>query len=458
MKSASSRGTIAGDLSADIQRRIMWGKTTAEEIGESFRICSHKFCERGLSAYSRQGNARIGESSSRSPLEIPHRCLVIKPPMQKTVAAKLIPSKTQAQALKATLAVFADACNQALKVAQNNNVKRAFDIHRLCYRDIKAATGLTSNYVVRAIGRLAQSFGKKKPPKEFKPTSLDLDKDLIRFIPLYETVSIATVEGRQKIKLQLGNYQRHLLKRQKPTAGHLVYDKKKKAFYIHFVIDVPERPESDPDDALGVDLGINRIATVSTGEIFSGRDLNRLRELRQRTRSSLQAKGTQGCKRALKRLSGKQARMMEDVNHVISKKIVAKAKSANIAIALEDLTGIRERAGKGKRMRKMLGRWAFYDLRTKIAYKAKQAGVTVVYVDPAYTSKTCSACGEIGSRRKHKFVCKSCGNSMDADHNGAVNISRRGRQALRSRNAVKGALSGGTRYRPASRRLIGDGS
>jgi putative transposase len=356
--------------------------------------------------------------------------------MQKTVAAKLIPSKTQAQALKATLAVFADTCNQALKVAQENNVKRAFDIHRLCYRDIKAATGLTSNYVIRAIGRVAQSFGKKKPPKEFKPTSLDLDKDLIRFIPLYEMVSIATVEGRQKIKLQLGNYQRHLLKGQKPTAGHLVYDKKKKAFYIHFVIDIPETPESDPDDALGVDLGINRIATLSTGETISGRDLNRLREVRQRTRSSLQAKGTQGAKRALKRLSGRQSRMMEDVNHVISRKIVAKAKAANIAIALEDLTGIRERAAKGKRMRKMLGNWAFYDLRTKIAYKAKQAGVTVVFVDPAYTSKTCSVCGEIGSRRKHKFVCKSCGNSMDADHNGAVNISRRGRQTLRSRNAV----------------------
>jgi putative transposase len=356
--------------------------------------------------------------------------------MQKTVAAKLIPSQRQAMALKATLELFASACNQALNVAQENNVMRAFDIHRLCYHEIKAATGLTSNYVVRAIGRVAQSFGKKKPPKEFKPTSLDLDKDLIRFIPLYETVSISTAEGRQKVKLQLGNYQRHLLKGQKPTAGHLVYDKKKKTFYLHFVIDVPEALEGAPHDALGVDLGINRIGTLSTGETISGRDLNRLREVRQRTKSSLQSKGTQGCKRALKRLSGKQARMMEDVNHVISKKIVEKAKAADIAIALEDLTGIRERAAKGKRMRKMLGRWAFYDLRAKIAYKAKQAGVPVVFVSPAYTSKTCSACGEIGSRRKHKFVCKSCGNLMDADHNGAVNISRRGRESLRSRNAV----------------------
>ena len=356
--------------------------------------------------------------------------------MQKTVAAKLVPSKQQAQALKATLALFADACNQAFKVAQENNVKRAFDIHKLCYYEIKAATGLTSNYVVRAIGRVAGSFGKKKPPKEFRPTSLDLDKDLFRFIPRAETVSISTIEGRQKIKLQLGNYQRHLLKGQKPTAGRLVYDKKKKAFYIHFVIEVPETPESEADNALGVDLGINRIATLSTGETISGRDLNRLREVRQRTKSSLQAKGTQGAKRALKRLSGKQSRMMENVNHVISKKIVKAAKSANVAIALEDLTGIRERAAKGKRMRKMLGRWAFYDLRIKIEYKAKQAGVAVVFVDPAYTSKTCSVCGEIGSRRKHKFVCKSCGNCMDADHNGAMNISRRGRESLRSRNAV----------------------
>jgi putative transposase len=356
--------------------------------------------------------------------------------MQKTVAAKLIPCKTQAHALKGTLALFADACNQALKVARENNAKRAFDIHKLCYYEIKAATGLTSNYVVRAIGRVAASFGKKKPPKDFRPTSLDLDKDLFRFIPQNETLSISTTQGRQKIKLQLGNYQRHLLKGQKPTAGRLVYEKKKKAFYVHFVIEAPEARASNSDDALGVDLGINRIATLSTGETISGRDLNRLREVRQRTKSSLQAKGTQGCKRALKRLSGKQARMMENVNHVISKKVVEKAKTANVAIALEDLTGIRERAAKGKRMRKMLGRWAFYDLRTKISYKAKQAGVPVVFVDPAYTSKTCSVCGEIGSRRKHKFVCKSCGNLMDADHNGAVNISRRGCQSLRWRNAV----------------------
>lgn len=351
--------------------------------------------------------------------------------LKKTITCKLKPSAEQAVVLLNTLKAFADACNQILGVANDTGKKKAFDLHHASYHTVKAATGLTSNYVVRAIARVAQSFGKgKKLPKEFKPTSLDLDKDLFRFNPYNETVSLATTAGRQKIKLQLSNRQRDELKGQKPKAGFLSYDKKKRRFQIHFVIDVAEPAMRTPADVLGVDLGVNRIATLSSGEIISGRSLNRLREVRQRTRSSLQAKGTQGAKRALKRLRGKQARMQSDVNHCLSKQIVQSAKKNNQAIALEDLTGIRQRADKGKRLRKMLGNWAFFQLRTFIEYKAKQAGIKVVLVDPKHTSKSCSSCGQIGSRRKHKFVCKSCGLSTDADLNGALNISRRGCQSV----------------------------
>ncbi len=355
--------------------------------------------------------------------------------MRKTVACKMIPTRAQKEALRDTLNVFANACNLVLEVANQTGKRRAFDIHHECYYSVKEKTGLMASYVVRAIARVAQSFGKKKPPTEFHPTSLDLDRNLIRFIPRNETVSISTIQGRQKIKLQLGNYQRHLLKGQLPTAGMLVYKKKTKDFYLHFVIEIPDESPTTPDGVLGVDMGVNRIATTSDGEIISGRDLNRLREIRQRTRKSLQKKGTQGCKRTLKRLSGKQKRMMSDVNHCISKRIVATAKQSNQVIALENLTGIRDRA-EGKRMRKMLGNWAFYDLRIKIEYKAKQAGIAVVLIDPRNTSKSCSSCGEIGSRRKHKFSCKSCGALMDADINGAINISRRGSQSLPLSGAV----------------------
>ena len=103
--------------------------------------------------------------------------------MQKTVACKLTPTPEQRKALKATLRAFADACNSALKVAHETGKRRSFDLHHECYYAIKEQTGLTSNYVVRAIARVAGSFGKgKKTPKAFQPGSLDLDKDLIRFI------------------------------------------------------------------------------------------------------------------------------------------------------------------------------------------------------------------------------------------------------------------------------------
>lgn len=345
--------------------------------------------------------------------------------MRKTVACKLQPTDEQRAALLATLTAYAAACNAALKIATETGKQNKFALQKECYYQLKEQFGLTANYVVRAIARVSQSFGKKRPPKEFRPTSLDLDRDLIRFIAWNETVSIATLAGRQKIKLQLGNYQRHLLKGQKLTAGTLAYDPKRKTFHLHFVIEVAE-PAPNPQGTLGVDLGINRIATLSTTGAISGKKLNRFREKRARIRASLQRKGTKGAKRALKRLSKRESRFQSDVNHCLSKRLVAEAKESNLAIALENLEGIRARCNnKGKRLRKLLGRWAFYDLRQKIAYKAIEAGVRVVLVNPRNTSKTCSACGLIGTRRKHQFKC-SCGFVCDADYNASLNIAAQG--------------------------------
>lgn len=93
--------------------------------------------------------------------------------------------------------------------------------------------------------------------------------------------------------------------------------------------------------------------------------------------------------------------------------------------------------GKGKRLRKLLGGWAFYQLQTFIEYEAKLAGVAVKYVDAAYTSQTCSLCFQIGVRRKHKFSC-SCGYIADADYNAALNISRLGLQVSQTEVATIG--------------------
>jgi putative transposase len=72
--------------------------------------------------------------------------------------------------------------------------------------------------------------------------------------------------------------------------------------------------------------------------------------------------------------------------------------------------------------------WAFFQLRQFVGYKAALAGIPVAFVDPAYTSRTCSKCGHChkGNRKnRNDFVCLHCGFSLPADHNAALNIKFR---------------------------------
>jgi len=61
-------------------------------------------------------------------------------------------------------------------------------------------------------------------------------------------------------------------------------------------------------------------------------------------------------------------------------------------------------------------------------YKLLQRASKLYRVDPMYTSQRCSVCGSIhkDNRDKEKFLCLACGNTMDADHNAAINIEMMG--------------------------------
>jgi IS605 OrfB family transposase len=135
------------------------------------------------------------------------------------------------------------------------------------------------------------------------------------------------------------------------------------------------------------------------------------------------------CKHLLKRLSGRERRYQQWLNHNISKQVIESAKTNNAAIAIEDLTGIRERTNqqpRDKTERRRSNSWAFYQLRLFLEYKAVKAGIDLVAVPPAYTSQTCHACNHIGLRSGKRFQCSNCGWHGDADLNGAINISKLG--------------------------------
>lgn len=204
-------------------------------------------------------------------------------------------------------------------------------------------------------------------------------------------------------------------------------------FYLHTTCNIETPEPKDFKDVIGVDRGIKNIATLSSGDNFTSNHLLSVRCRYRNIRKKLQKKGTVSAKRLLKKRNKKETRFATHTNHVISKAIVAKAKDTKSSIALENLTGIRERTTVRKKQRATHHSWGFYQLAKFIEYKALLAGVPVVYIDPRNTSRECIACGHIDkANRKSQsvFSCKKCGHTANADQNAAMVIANRGRAAL----------------------------
>jgi putative transposase len=349
----------------------------------------------------------------------------------RTISCKLQVTNAQAAQLETTLRAFAEACNFVAEWGRTHQVHRQYALHKGCYAAVRQRFGLSANLAVRALARVAARLTKAQTRHStFQPTSVDYDARIFRFFETDGQVGLTLVGGRQRLALKVGDFQRHALSGQAPTSATLC--KKRKGYYLDIQVKEPLPVPDVPTGTLGVDLGLRKIVTRSDGISHAGATLNTYRLKRHRTRRSLQSKADTGtpstrknARRVLKRLSGKERRYQQWVNHHISKHIVEAAKEKGQAIALEDLTGIRQRTNKRlrKSQRGLHNTWAFYQLRQFIEYKAARAGVQVIPVHPAWTSQMCSSCLHMGARSREQFVCSNCGNALDADVNGALNIA-----------------------------------
>jgi len=362
-----------------------------------------------------------------------------------TVSCKLKVSQSQAAKLDATMEAFGQALNW---VNQNTpeKVANAVKLQSLCYREIRARFGLSSNLAQQVCRRLAGARKvaqqKNRPVKAFKRGFATYDARIFSFREKDWTVSLTTVGGRERFELAIGRYQREQLAGSNPKSATLV-KRKDGSYSIQICVETEPCPPQGTDRVLGVDLGRTDIAHTSEGDNWNGQQLNRIRDHYSKLRAALQRKASKGtrssrrrCRELLQRLSGKERRFQAWVNHRISKAIVSRAKATNSAIALEDLTGIRtpsrwrdrERVNqqpRSKAERRRANSWAFYQLRQFLEYKALRAGVALILVPPAYTSQTCHRCLHIhpdpaqSYRSGKKFKCGHCGWEGDADLNGA---------------------------------------
>lgn len=289
-----------------------------------------------------------------------------------------------------------------------------------CAARVKATEALKSVDALLKQGRKAG-----RPTSELCPVRYDARS---YWVKLGEgKASLASVAGRVRVHFNLCGYYRRYLG-WKPCSADLCFDAKNRRFYLHVVVETVA-PEASCEGVLGVDLGIVELATDSEGNQYSGEAVKSVRRRVRRIRRLLQAKGTKSAKKHLKRIRQKQSRFSRDTNHVISKRLVATAANSRKALAIEDLSGIRDRANCFSReMRWLMGNWAFDQLKQFLVYKAEAAGIPLVSVDPRNTSRTCSKCGhcdKANRKSQAKFLCLSCGFETNADSNAAVNIGVR---------------------------------
>jgi putative transposase len=188
---------------------------------------------------------------------------------------------------------------------------------------------------------------------------------------------------------------------------------------------IAEQPEMIPQQFIGVDRNTTAHVAVTanpdTGKIEKlGKSALHIHRKYSAIRKQLQREGKF---RKLVVVKDRESRIVKDLNHKISRKIVDMAQVQHAALVFEDLDGIRQTRKQHRSFKYALHSWSFFQLQTFVEYKAKLLGVPVLYVDPAYTSQDCSRCGTRGQRNGKDFKCLTCGHVDHADVNAAFNIA-----------------------------------
>lgn len=199
-------------------------------------------------------------------------------------------------------------------------------------------------------------------------------------------------------------------------------------WFVSFKIEVEPTLTPKSVGCVGVDLGINSLATLSTGEEFKGaKSYKQYEQKLSRLQYLLRHKvvGSSNYKQAqlqIARLHRKIANIRKDTLH----KLTTYISKNHAVIGLEDLNVSGMMANR--KLAKAIGDMGFYEFRRQLEYKCQLYGSQLVFVDRFYpSSKTCSHCGHIQaslSLSQRVFKCNECRFECDRDLNAAMNLAK----------------------------------
>lgn len=341
---------------------------------------------------------------------------------------RLVVSPETKRILLAIMSRVNESCNWFARRAFELKCADRKRLQRLYYREARELFGLSAQHTLLAIAKVCRAYKRDRTilPSFQEYGSITFDPRIYAFKNGVTNITLRTLDGRVEASVVMGAEQKARLANSRGQAD-LIYRNGKLFFNVS--VKVPEGKPIEPTSWLGVDLGIRVLAMDSEGTSHSGAETLALRSRITKLRSGLQRAGTRSARRHLRKLSGKERNFHTHTNHVISKELVRKAKDTGRGIAIENLTGIRDRETASKAQRSALHSWSFYQLRTFLTYKALLSGVLLVVVDPRNTSRTCPECSCVDKRNRRsqaEFLCIGCGFSGNADHVAARNIASRG--------------------------------
>ena len=178
--------------------------------------------------------------------------------------------------------------------------------------------------------------------------------------------------------------------------------------------------------AVGVDLGVKHLATLSDGTVIPNpRALDaRLKALRKAQQAlSRKTMGSVRRRKAKERVARLHARVTDARVDAINKATTMIARTYT-TVCIEDLnvTGMM----KNHSLARSVSDASLGEFRRQLEYKTARTGASLRVVDRWYpSSKTCSNCGTVKAKlslSERVYRCGVCGLSIDRDLNAAINI------------------------------------
>ena len=313
--------------------------------------------------------------------------------------------------LKWLLAEFRLLVNESIRIALREDIRSRARMVRSAYQDLSRGHEIYKQYIpcafevaltVLKAHRRRLKKGKRSSVPYMRKLMLKaenqsywLDRETGRL-----RIPIRGTEGVQ-LHLPLSEWHRSFLSDLRWGLGSLTVIPGKIILVVR-----REAPKAyEPEGAIALDTNedsLDGVVAFDKGMVTTSLPLGGVRRIQQthfRRRRRLATKKKHD-RRVMRRLLNREGRRernrVRQRLHLISKRLVQFAKNGRAAVVLEDLT-LHGAGGRSRRMNRRLSSWPRAAIHRQIEYKAALAGVPVIKVNPAWTSKTCPVCVALGA-------------------------------------------------------------